>query len=803
MILNTEQKKIIESDIKGHSLVKGVAGSGKTTVALYSAIHALNHYCKENDKILLITYAKTLVEYLSVIYDKAMKENLMIPLFDNFKDKVEIKTIDSIIWGLYIKIYGNRPDLVTTYEKREYTSRAIEDIKTTFPKTNILSREYTNFIMEEINWIKSCGIEEIEEYLHIERNGRGSGDSEGPMRLRKESNTRAAIYSVMNQYDKYLRINKKTDFKTIALDVRKRLKEGYKLEKYFKIIVDESQDLTKVQLEIIKEFYDEENKYSNLMMLADSAQSIYSHSWLSHNPFKSIGLDVIGKSKILSKNYRTTKQIALAAYSLMKKDESKLSNDISVKGNAIDVNGEVPVIKGFNNIEKEAEYIANEIKNNLNKDYKLNEIAIIARQGNILEEIKNKLSKLGVNATILNKTKPDFDGENVKLITMHSIKGLEFKVVFLVGANEKVIPYFQNEDDKKNKDILAIERRLFYVGMTRAKNKLYITYSDIPSQFIEDIDNSLVSYNNKECFKNFYRVGLENYLFQNKLVDKMGSEEVIRQWALSEINKKMFYPLKNIDIEYAIQTFSIKGFADIVVYDKNNEPHIIGECKSCKEEIKNHEKQLIKYLEFCASAKYGFITNGIQTKFYKKQNNKIVESLLLPKYTEIENNERTLILRDFKSNRQYYINADFESEVEVKNSKSEVINSSNLSKLEVLGKVSAGSFKVAYEESLRDVVIPDEILENSKEYFILEVNGDSMIKAGIKRGDYVIIKKQNYANNMDMVIAVTEDEATLKKILDMGNKVMLIPENDNYSPMSVNKEDLFINGVVTGHISVN
>ncbi|MGO1372343.1 MAG: 3'-5' exonuclease [Senegalia sp. (in: firmicutes)] len=802
MILNTEQKKIIESDIKGHSLVKGVAGSGKTTVALYSAIHALNHYCRKNDKILIITYAKTLVEYLSVLYNKAMEENLIIPLFDNFEKKVEIKTIDSIILGLYFKIYKTRPIIISAYERRDYILRAIEYTKSRFSRVDILNKKYLNFIMEEIVWIKSCGIKELEEYLYIERIGRGSTESEGPMRLRKGSDTRSAIYSIMNQYDKYLKMNKRIDFKTLALEVLKGLEKGYKSDKYFKVIVDESQDLTKVQLEIIKKLYDEENKNSNLMMLADSSQSIYSHSWLSSNPFKSIGLDIVGKSKILSKNYRTTKQIALAAYSLIKKDESKLSNDISVKGNAIDVNGEIPIIKGFINIQKEAEYIANEINNNLKKDYKLNEIAIISRRSDILKEIRNKLFKLGVNANVLDKMKPNFDQESVKLITMHSIKGLEFKVIFLVGANEKVIPYFQSEDDKNNNDILALERRLFYVGMTRAKKKLYITYWGNPSRFIKDIDNSLVAYDSKKYFKKFYRVGFENYLFQNKLIDKMSSEEVVRQWALYEINKKLFYPIKNIDIEYEIQTFSIKGFADIVVYNDNNIPLIIGECKSHKESIKNYENQIKKYLEFTQGARYGFITNGIDTKLFRKKNNEILECSSLPKHIEIKKDDKILILRNLKNNKQYYINDNINNdELTVRNKFDENISPSCLSKLEVLGKVSAGNFKVVYEESLRDIVIPDEILEGSEDYFILEVDGDSMIKAGINKGDYVIVKKQNYAKNMDIVVAVLEDQATMKRFIDIGNQVILAPENDNYTPMQVNKEEIIINGVVTGHIA--
>lgn len=84
------------------------------------------------------------------------------------------------------------------------------------------------------------------------------------------------------------------------------------------------------------------------MFICDTAQSIYSHSWLiKGRSFKSIGFDMTGKSNSLSKNYRTTTQIAEAAYSLIENDKNIVENENFVQPLLIDRQGEYPVCRYF------------------------------------------------------------------------------------------------------------------------------------------------------------------------------------------------------------------------------------------------------------------------------------------------------------------------------------------------------------------------------------------------------------------------------------------------------------------------
>jgi repressor LexA len=87
-----------------------------------------------------------------------------------------------------------------------------------------------------------------------------------------------------------------------------------------------------------------------------------------------------------------------------------------------------------------------------------------------------------------------------------------------------------------------------------------------------------------------------------------------------------------------------------------------------------------------------------------------------------------------------------------------------------------------------------------KETFALKVKGDSMIEAGIFDSDYVIIRKQDTAENGDIVCALIESDATLKRFYRKGNEVTLKPANKNYDPIVVSKGEFRILGKATGVI---
>ncbi len=100
----------------------------------------------------------------------------------------------------------------------------------------------------------------------------------------------------------------------------------------------------------------------------------------------------------------------------------------------------------------------------------------------------------------------------------------------------------------------------------------------------------------------------------------------------------------------------------------------------------------------------------------------------------------------------------------------------------LLGRIAAGS-PILAEENVEQYLSFPKTMFRGGEYFALNVKGDSMIEGGIFDGDIAILKKQNTANNGDIIAALLADEATLKRLKVTGNKVQLMPENPAYEPI--------------------
>ena len=116
----------------------------------------------------------------------------------------------------------------------------------------------------------------------------------------------------------------------------------------------------------------------------------------------------------------------------------------------------------------------------------------------------------------------------------------------------------------------------------------------------------------------------------------------------------------------------------------------------------------------------------------------------------------------------------------------------------VVGTVAAGE-PILAEERVEDYFpFPAEVLHTDKEVFMLRVKGESMINAGIKPGDKIMVEQQDTAENGEIVVALIEDSATVKRFYKEQDHHRLQPENDTMEPIIVN--DVQILGKVVGLI---
>lgn len=794
MELNVDQLRIVNLKPNGQCLVKGVAGSGKTTVAVNRIPHLINHYLKTGEKILILTYNKTLINYTKYLMDFVdLQENLFFQVDPS--QLVTICTIDSMITKYTQKI-SPEFQIASKQETKEAMLLAIHKVHKNYEDSSLLSPQNLQFLTEEIDWLKSCRYLERETYQNVDRQGRMSV-GENRFRLSKNSQVRNQIFDLYLAYENILEQKKRVDFKTNALHLLEAFQQNKVTPRqYAHVIVDESQDLTRVQLELLHYFFDNSKPTNSIMFIADAAQSIYIHSWLSNQSFKSVGFDMSGKSSILSKNYRTTFEIAQAAYSLIQHDISLNANDNFVSPTAIERHGTKPVLKGFSTPLEEAEYITRQIKQ-LSSDYSLKDCVILSASTAYLTHLQDYLIRHGIDAEVFTKDNIDFAEEKVKLITLHSIKGLEFPVVFIAGINEGHLPLCQEQT--------PLGRKLLYVGMTRAKELLYLTHTAEPSMYIQELDSALLD-TDSLAFSTLYKIPLEDYKYDSKIQEdnKYQKEEMVRQWMLHEFHHRLGYPYDFMDIEYVVQSFSKPGYADIVVFNEKRQPFILVETKKEGEDLDRAVKQLQSYVSCEPSIMYAVVSNGNETKITLRNKNTFCEVRSLPEFSKpCGKLYKTYTYENLRNQASFccQINTEDNEEVILQYTDSqEVITDFSYEKVIRCGTVAAGTLHYVSSDEYKNILLPNVFDVNPNKHFLLKVSGDSMTDFDIDEGDMIVVQKQSYANVGDIVVAGNKftNEATLKKYYPSSTKVTLAPGNSHYEPINLKPEELFINGVVVG-----
>ena len=114
-------------------------------------------------------------------------------------------------------------------------------------------------------------------------------------------------------------------------------------------------------------------------------------------------------------------------------------------------------------------------------------------------------------------------------------------------------------------------------------------------------------------------------------------------------------------------------------------------------------------------------------------------------------------------------------------------NQTHADNIPVLGRIAAGMPMLAQENIERYVAVPDYLTGGGGSYFALRVQGDSMIDAGIYEGDLVIVRSTTQAANGDIVVALTGEEATVKRLMMSSDSMYLKPENPAYAPIPLSQ----------------
>lgn len=285
MELSLRQQRMIHSKPSRYSLIRGVQGSGKTTAAIYRSLYLKNHYCLyEEEKILILTNRDEDINYIENIYKIAQEETRLeyLSIFSNENRKPHVLTLEGILHEYFLKYeekYKLKKEIIIENDKKNIIMKeCILKIKDNYPRLRILHTDYVQFFIEEVKWIKSCNYLEADLYLQVNRIGRKCEKGQGPQRINKNSTARKAIYELMLMYNKRLKSDNFVDDEDVNIYALRML-ESIKVDKYTHIIIDKSENLTKIQVEFVNALFNQKS-YSTMTFLVDTGRSHNTNSWM-------------------------------------------------------------------------------------------------------------------------------------------------------------------------------------------------------------------------------------------------------------------------------------------------------------------------------------------------------------------------------------------------------------------------------------------------------------------------------------------------------------------------------------------
>ena len=450
LFLHPSQRKVVESEYKGTMKVSGSAGTGKTVAAL----HRLKHLCaKPNAKVLFTTFTNALSDNL---------QNLVLKM--GIENRYTLTNIDKLLGSLASEYNLGKVDYNGALRIWE---SVVESEATEFEPT-FLKAEYEDVILYNNN-------ETVEAYLKQARIGRC------------RSLTRKQRMEVWRLAEKYRKFRKeKIDDGKIAWDryemfniLTKYLNEN-NIHPFTNVIADEIQDFSNPELRFLRALVAE--GANDLFLVGDPYQKVYSAKKLN---FGAAGINIRGsKSRKLKVNYRTTEEIKRRAVAVVKgvRFDDFDGGEENLVGYVSLMHGSNPVYEMAENPEAENKKVLDWIAGLQSDGNVPSDICIAASNNNALRRFKDVLHKQNIAYFDRTGKKNEGDPNGICLCTFHSIKGLEFKSVILVGVNEQNIPSkvtnaypFTEKDAVQQKDYLLEMRSLLYVAITRAREATYMT----------------------------------------------------------------------------------------------------------------------------------------------------------------------------------------------------------------------------------------------------------------------------------------------------------------------------------------
>jgi superfamily I DNA/RNA helicase len=461
VFLHPSQRKVIERTYNGPARVAGAAGTGKTVVALHRA--AFLARSSSQTRVLLTTFSKTLATRLG------QNADLLLGRETPVRQRVEIVHLHKLARDRWVEETGEPLNVISPSQLKELIGRANRAVGTGELDVDFLRAEW-NAVVDP--W----GIDSRNRYKVARRAGRGT---------RLNARQRLDVWKIFAEVQEWLRDRDLMTWDQLVNGVARRL-EGRKRKPFTHVIVDEAQDFGPAELRLLRALVPQGK--NDLFFCADAGQRIYRATFT----WKSTGVDIRGRSSRLTVNYRTTEQIRGFSDRLSPPGVVSATGENEPRDSVSLLRGPVPEVLASRTPEAEVKKLARVFKGLKRAGYAPRDIGVFARRTELLKERAiPAIEAAGLShAALTDSVAPS--ARSVSVGTMHRAKGLEFKVVFVVGCDRAVLPLRSSLDrlcDASDRQgFVDRERNLLYVACTRARERLYVSHTGAPTVFLAELE---------------------------------------------------------------------------------------------------------------------------------------------------------------------------------------------------------------------------------------------------------------------------------------------------------------------------
>ena len=458
VFLHPEQRQWVERDYTGPARVSGSAGTGKTIVALHRAAYLARS--NPDARVLLTTFSDTLA---SALHTKLKR---LVGSEPRLAERIDVASLNAIGQRL-AKAQQGPVALASRDAVRQMLERASNAVCGHKFSLHFLVTEW-----EQI--VDAWQLASWDEYRDVTRLGR---------KTRLPEPQRAILWGIFEQVRVALAAQKLVTHAGMFTRLATVLADS-KHPPFDFAVVDEAQDLSVAHLRFLAALG--ANRPDALFFAGDLGQRIFQQpfSW------KSLGVDIRGRSRTLRINYRTSHQIRQQADRLLGDQAVDVDGNTETRSDTVSVfNGPSPVIRVLKTEAEEIKAVAAWLTEQCSAGSLPEEFGVFVRSDAQLERAQAAVTASGLPFKVLDEHAETTSG-HVSIATMHLAKGLEFRAVVVMACDDEVIPLQERietvGDDADLQEVYDTERHLLYVACTRARDQLLVTGIEPASEFLDD-----------------------------------------------------------------------------------------------------------------------------------------------------------------------------------------------------------------------------------------------------------------------------------------------------------------------------